>query len=221
WHRSLQRRDKPLLRQYRVLCTSRQLLGRAACHATCPLRRSEFGASWLCLRVSYTCFLTPFRLLVVVGVLDDIHVGKYDQPLLHHFSQDWHERLEFLFRVHDREHDRPVMRKTERRIFVDSPIVRPELSFVGCAIESNQLLVEGFLVRRVHAQDSRLNDIHHILYCLQHTLAQVSLLVAIAELDRLVTTGRSARRHLGNTCCTASQCEVYLYRRIPARVQNF
>jgi hypothetical protein len=46
-----------------------------------------------------------------------------------------------------------------------------EFPFVGRAIESNELLIEGLLVRRIHPHDCRLNDIDHIPYCLQHTLA--------------------------------------------------
>jgi hypothetical protein len=95
-----------------------------------------------------------------------------------------------------------------------------ELPFVRRAIECNQLLVERFLVRRIHPDDYRLNDIHYILYGLQHTLARVSVLIAIAEFDRFVTAGRSTRRYLGNTGCSAFQREVYLYGGIPTRVKN-
>src|SRR5208282_5558909 len=109
WRRSLQCRDRPSLRPCRALCTSRRLPGTEACHATCRLRQSESAASWPCLRVSCACLLTPLGFFVVVCVLDDIHVGKHHQALLHHFVQEWHECLELLLRVNDGEQDRPVM----------------------------------------------------------------------------------------------------------------
>jgi len=37
--------------------------------------------SWACLRVSCPCLLAPVAFLLVVGVLDDIHVGEHDQTL--------------------------------------------------------------------------------------------------------------------------------------------
>ena len=61
----------------------------------------------------------------------------------------------------------------------------------------------------------------HVLHGLQHALAHVVALVAVAQLHGLMFAGRSARRHNGAAQCAAFQNHVRFHGRIAARVKNF
>ena len=56
---------------------------------------------------------------------------------------------------------------------------------------------------------------------LQHALAEVAALVAVAQLDRLVRAGGGARGHGGAAEGAALQDDVDLDRRVAAAVENF
>src|ERR1700678_2196802 len=122
WRHNLRCRDRRSLRQDLAGGTSQQLPHIEASHAICRLRRSEFGASWLYLRVSCACLLTAFVSLIVMRVFDDVHIGKHNQALLHHVVEDGNECLEFLFHVDDGEQNWPVVGEAERRVLMNSSI---------------------------------------------------------------------------------------------------
>ena len=67
--------------------------------------------------------------------------------------------------------------------------VRAQAAFVLGAIEFNHLLVERALVSGIEVRQGVGNFAIHILDRLQHALAQVALLVAIAQFHRLVLAG--------------------------------
>ena len=56
---------------------------------------------------------------------------------------------------------------------------------------------------------------------LLHALAEIAGLVAVAQFDRLVRAGRSARRHRGAADRTVFEDDVDFDRRVAAAVQNF
>ena len=71
----------------------------------------------------------------------------------------------------------------------------PSRALFGRAVERDHRLVDGDLVLGVHAAD-RLEDLAvDGLDRLQHALAEIARLVAVAQLDRLVRAGRGARGH--------------------------
>src|SRR3546814_17881065 len=63
------------------------------------------------------------------------------------------------------------------------------------AVEIDQALVERNLVISVEALQRLRDRLVDILHGLQHALAQVAGLVAIAQFDRLLRTGGSSGRH--------------------------
>ena len=58
-------------------------------------------------------------------------------------------------------------------------------------------------------------------YSVEHALAAVALLVAIAQLDRLMHAGARARRNDRASLAAAHQLDVRFNRGIAARVKNF
>mmetsp|Transcript_34935 Transcript_34935/g.88785 ORF Transcript_34935/g.88785 Transcript_34935/m.88785 type:complete len:442 (-) Transcript_34935:448-1773(-) len=81
-------------------------------------------------------------------------------------------------------------------------------------------LVDALLVRHLHADKLRCNDVVDVLHCLEHTLAQQPALVTITELQGLVNTcGRTA----GHSCTEQVdiRLQVDLNRGIAAGVEDF
>jgi len=73
--------------------------------------------------------------------------------------------------------------------------VGAQLALVRGAVELDHQVVEGALVGGIHADDLRSDDLVHGLDRVQHTLAAVDGLVAIAALPSLGLTGGSAGRN--------------------------
>ncbi len=88
------------------------------------------------------------------------------------------------------------------------------------AIEFDHLLVDGALVGGVEVGQGVGDFAVHIFYRLQYTLALVALLVAVAQLDRLVLAGGCSA---GDGCTSpgsVGQGDFRLDRRIAARIEN-
>ena len=98
--------------------------------------------------------------------------------------------------------------------------VGAEPALVLRAVELDQRLVDLDLVFRLHAADRVENLAVHRLERLQHALAEVARLVAVAELHRLVRAGRGAGRHGGAAEGAVLQRHVDLDGRIAAAVEN-
>ncbi len=81
-------------------------------------------------------------------------------------------------------------------------------------------MVDVDLVFRVHAADRVENLAVHGLDRLQDALAEIALLVAVSELDRLMRAGRGAGRHRGAAEGAVFQRHVDLDGRISAAVEN-
>ena len=77
------------------------------------------------------------------------------------------------------------------------------------------------LVGGVHAFQLGRDDGLHVGHGLQHALAQVVALVAVAQFHGLMLASGSARRHNGAAQCAAFQNHVCFHGGIAARVQNF
>ncbi len=75
--------------------------------------------------------------------------------------------------------------------------VGAQLAFVRRAIERNHGLVDQPLIGGIHAFELGSDHGLNVGYCLQHALAQVVALVAVAQFHGFVLAGRSARGHNG------------------------
>ncbi len=99
--------------------------------------------------------------------------------------------------------------------------VGAQLALVRRAVQRNHRLVDQPLVGRVHAFQLRRNHGFNVFHGLQHALAEVMALVAVAQFHGLMLAGRSARRHNGAAHGAAFQNHVRFHGRIAARVKNF
>ncbi len=99
--------------------------------------------------------------------------------------------------------------------------VRTQLALVGRAVERDHGLIDQPLVRCVHPLELGGNHGFDIGYGLQHALAEVMALVAVAQLHGFMLAGGSARRHDGAAERTAFQNHIGFHGRISARIKNF
>ena len=95
-----------------------------------------------------------------------------------------------------------------------------EPALVLRAVELDQRLVDMDLVFRLHAADGVEDLAVHRFDRLQHALAEEALLVAVAQLHRLMRAGRGAGRHGGAAEGAVLQGHVDLHRRIAAAVED-
>ena len=77
------------------------------------------------------------------------------------------------------------------------------------------------LVGRIHAFQFRRDHRLYVGHGLQHALAQVVALVAVAQLHGLMLAGGGARRHNGASQCAALQNHIGFHGRISARIKHF
>ncbi len=99
--------------------------------------------------------------------------------------------------------------------------VRAQLALVRRAVEGDHGLIDQALIRGVQAFEFRRDDGLHVLNGLQHALAHVMALVAVAQLHGFVFAGRSAGGHNGASKGAAFQNHVRFHGGISARVKNF
>ena len=91
--------------------------------------------------------------------------------------------------------------------------IRAQLALVRRAVERNHRLVDQPLIGRVHALQLGRNHGFHVVHGLQHALAQVVALVAVAQFHGLMLAGGSARRHNGAAQRAAFQNHVRFHGR--------
>ena len=96
----------------------------------------------------------------------------------------------------------------------------PSLPLFGGAVERDHGRVDQALIGGVHAFQLRRNHGLHIGDGLQHALAQVVALVAVAQFHGFVLAGGGARGHDGAAQCAAFQNHVRFHGGIAARIQN-
>jgi hypothetical protein len=104
-------------------------------------------------------------------------------------------------------------RHAEQRVGAEPPLVRG-------AVEHDQQAVKARLVQCVEASDRLCNLAVHVRHRVEDALPAVSGPVAIAQLDRLVRTGRGARRDDRASPCTAIEPHLDLDRGVAARVEH-
>ncbi len=95
-----------------------------------------------------------------------------------------------------------------------------EPAFVRRAVERDHGLVELDLRLGVHAAQCVENLAIDRFDGVADALAEIALLVAVAQLDRLMRAGGSARRHAGAAERAVGEHDVDLDGRVAAAVQN-
>ncbi len=96
----------------------------------------------------------------------------------------------------------------------------PSRDLFGVPSSAIIALIEAALIGRVHAAD-RVEDLAvHGGDGVQHALAAIALLVAVAQLDRFMRAGRGAGRHRGAADDAAFQRDVDFDGGIAAAVEN-
>ena len=99
--------------------------------------------------------------------------------------------------------------------------VGAQAALVGSAVQLDHGLVDGHLVQGVHA-DQALSQLGvHVGHGLLHALAQVAVLVAVAQLAGLVHAGGSAGGHGGAAHGAVLQDNLHLDGGVAAGVDNF
>ncbi len=81
-------------------------------------------------------------------------------------------------------------------------------------------LVDESLLSGIQADDGFSDLCVHVLHRLQHALAQIALLVAVAQFNRFFLTCGRARRHGGTAHHTRFQQHVRFYGRVATGIQN-
>ena len=99
--------------------------------------------------------------------------------------------------------------------------VGAELGLVRGAVEFEQELVDGRLLRDVLAHEFGSDDLVDVADGLQHAAAQVAFLVAVAQLDGFVGAGAGAAGDGGPTPRVRGQKDVDFERRVATAVQDF
>ena len=98
--------------------------------------------------------------------------------------------------------------------------IRAEVALVVGAVDVDHQLVDGALVVGLEAHELVSDLVVHVLDGVLHAFAQVTVLVAVAQLDRLEGAGRCTGRHHRAPHGAAFQHHFHLNRGIAARVEN-
>ncbi len=95
-----------------------------------------------------------------------------------------------------------------------------QLSLVLRAVQRNHGGIDQALVGRIHARQFGGHHALHIFYGVQHSLAQVMRLVAVAQLHGLVLAGGGPAGYSRPAHGSAREKHIGFYRGIPAGIQN-
>ena len=98
--------------------------------------------------------------------------------------------------------------------------VRPQLALVLGAVQVDHAAVQGGLVQGVHAGQLIGQDVVDVFDRLQHALAQIQRLVAVAKFQRLVNSGARAAGDRRAAERTVGKLHVDFDRRVSAAVEN-
>jgi hypothetical protein len=149
---------------------------------------------------------------VVVGVrptVDDVHHG-HRQPWLTVAGERAVERELAVVRSR-------VRRGQRHR----QDCIRAEVRFVLGTVELDHAGVQAALVVGIAPDQGGTDRTVHVGDCVQDTLAQVALGVAIAQLHRLARSGRRPRRHGSAAASTGIEHHIGLDRGVAARIDDF
>ena len=99
--------------------------------------------------------------------------------------------------------------------------IGPQPRLIGRAIQFDHRLVYFDLIERIKAGKRIKNLAFHARHRLQHALATIAGLVAIAEFHRLMRAGGSAGGHNGMAAGAGIQHHFGLYGWVAAGIQHF
>ncbi|MNV57135.1 hypothetical protein D3C71_1494510 [compost metagenome] len=97
--------------------------------------------------------------------------------------------------------------------------VSAQLAFVRRSVQGDHSLVDAQLVKSVHADYFRSDDLVNVLNGSQYAFAQVAGFVVVAELNGFVSACGSAGRNDGAAFSAGFQVYVNFYSRVAAGVQ--
>src|SRR5690606_25621753 len=98
--------------------------------------------------------------------------------------------------------------------------VRAELLLVLRPVERNHRAVDVDLIEGVKPDNLRGDALDHVLDRLAYALAEITILVLVAQLDRFVLSGGRSARHGRAPGAAALENDLRFYRGIPARVED-
>ena len=98
--------------------------------------------------------------------------------------------------------------------------VGAELGFGLGSVHLQQERIQAVLVQRIVAEELRRDDLIHVGDRLANALAEIALLVAVAQLDGLVFAGRCAGGNCGAAVGTVGEGHFDLHGRVAARVDD-
>ena len=99
--------------------------------------------------------------------------------------------------------------------------IRTELRLVFRAVQLFHDQIDHRLLARVHSFDLGSDGMIDVVHRVEHTFAQETLFVAVAQLERFARSGGRAGWHGGPTERSRFENAVHLDRRSAARVENF
>ena len=98
--------------------------------------------------------------------------------------------------------------------------VGTELALGGSAVQSQHLVVQCALVQHAVTLEGGSDDFVHVLHSLQGTLAEVAVLVAVAEFEGFVLTSAGTGGNSSTTHYTIFQNHVDFYSRVATRIKD-
>lgn len=139
----------------------------------------------------------------VGAAVDDVHHGNRQRLGIHPADITVERHAEQVCR-----RTRTSKRNTEYRI-------GPEIAFGRSPVELKHRLIDTYLVGNLHSDNFRSNHIVYIGHGFQHALTQVTPLVSVAQLQRLMFTRGGTARNRSTAESTAGRRHLDLYRGIP------
>ena len=149
------------------------------------------------------------RVVRVLPTVHDVHHRHRQRPRIHaaHVAI---ERYLHLVRRRLRQRQRHAQNR-----------VGPQPRLVRCPVQIDHQRVELHLVGAIHAPDRVENLALRIGAGLQHALAAIPPLVAVAQLHRLMRAGAGAGRDNRAARGAGLECDLDFDRRVAAAVQHF
>ena len=142
----------------------------------------------------------------VGAAVDDVHHGNRQRLGIHPADITVERHAEQVCR-----RTRTSKRNTEYRI-------SPEIAFGRSPVELKHRLIDTYLVGNLHSDNFRSNHIVYIGHGFQHALTQVTPLVSVAQLQRLMFTRGGTARNRSTAESTAGRRHLDLYRGISSGV---
>ena len=153
-------------------------------------------------------FLNIHVVVCVLAAVENIH-HRYRQSLGIHTANITIQR-----------HTQACSRSLSHRQRSTENGISAQFTLIRSTIQLQQQLVNSHLIKSQLADQSRCDDLTHILHSLAYTLAQETVLVTVTQFHCLVYAGRCTGRHSGTPQRAILQHYLYFYSRIAAAIQN-